>query len=82
MSTLTMSNKASRVSPGRVRTVSRLLHLLGAVALGAFVYGPPVFTAAAQPWMQLLVVPLLGLSGVVLWQQAKLRRLVRRISTR
>jgi hypothetical protein len=49
--------------PRGQRSTSRALHLSGTVALLVFVYGPAGLTAALQPWMQLVVVPLLSLTG-------------------
>ena len=59
----------------RIRTIVRWIHLSAAALIGVSVYSPwagdPVFAAA----LKFAVFPLLGLSGLVLWQQARLRRL-------
>lgn len=83
--TLTPSNTIPTVDrprrgggPRRVRGVARVVHLAGGLALALFVYGPPTSTVALQPWMQWVVVPALGATGIALWKQAALRRLIRR----
>lgn len=62
------------------RTASRVLHLVAGVALAVFVDGPPQLTGAMQPWMQLVAVPALSATGLFLWKQAQLRRLVASIT--
>ena len=61
-------------SPRRQRDASRAFHLGASLALLVFVYGPAELTAELQPWMRVVVVPLLGLTGLFLWKQAQIRR--------
>jgi hypothetical protein len=61
-----------------LRTLMRLIHLIGSALIGTFVYSP----WSTLPWfialMQFGVIPILALSGLVMWQQAwVLRRLKR-----
>jgi hypothetical protein len=57
------------------RTAFRWFHIAGAVSLGAYLYSPwggnPVF-AAVVLWA---VFPVLGLSGLVMWQWGRISRL-------
>jgi len=59
----------------RIRTIVRWIHLSAAALIGVSVYSPwasdPVFASV----LKFAVFPLLGLTGLVLWQQARLRRL-------
>jgi thiosulfate reductase cytochrome b subunit len=63
------------MQPGRIRTIVRWIHLSAAAIIGTSVYSPwssdPVFASV----LKFAVFPLLGLTGLVLWQQARLRRL-------
>lgn len=57
-----------------LRTLSRALHLVGSALIGAFVYSPLGDLAWFTALMQFGVIPLLALSGVVMWQQARVQR--------
>ncbi|MDS0282506.1 hypothetical protein [Haloarcula onubensis] len=59
------------------RSTHRAIHLLLAVAAGAFVYSPLRTEPAAVLAVQAVLFPLLALSGVLLWKGAALRRLGR-----
>jgi thiosulfate reductase cytochrome b subunit len=63
------------MQPCRIRTIVRWFHLGAAAIIGTSVYSPwssdPVFASA----LKFAVFPLLALTGLVLWQQARLRRL-------
>lgn len=70
--------RSSRRTPRRQRAWSRAVHLLAGLLLGTYVYAP---AAVAQPLhlaLQVLVIPALGLSGLFLWKQASIRRLMHR----
>ena len=77
-STQTTSTKPSRPRPRTQRTVSRVLHLLAAAALGAFVYAPADLVEPARLVLQVLVVPAATVTGLFLWQQARWQRWSRR----
>lgn len=79
MNGLTASNTRRVISPRQVRTLSRAVHLLAAALLGVLIYAP---TEVAEPMLALtrfVVVPALGLTGLLLWKQAQLRSLTRRL---
>lgn len=58
----------------RLRLVLRWMHIGVAAFLGAYVYSPfhadPVWTDLARYG----VLPLVGMSGVAMWQQARVNR--------
>lgn len=61
------------------RIVLRWTHLLMAWPLGAFIYTPARENEAFVFFMQFVFVPLLAITGLWMWQQARLRRLYRRL---
>ncbi|MDX2162977.1 MAG: hypothetical protein SF162_16800 [bacterium] len=65
-----MSNK-------QFRNNMRIVHLLTAVVVGTFIYSPwsadPTFAAAVR----FIVLPLLSLTGLIMWQQARLGKWIR-----
>lgn len=56
------------------RTTARAVHLVAALALGAFVYAPVEYVEPVRLLLQVLVVPAATLTGLFLWQQAAVRR--------
>lgn len=61
--------------PRSVRRLSRAIHLVLAALGGVAVYARPLLEATtARNVLAFVVFPLLALSGVVMWQQAALRR--------
>jgi hypothetical protein len=64
------------------RPLLRYLHLFAGAWIGTFIYSPwgadPLFLAATRFGL----VPLVGLTGLALWQQAAFNRLVRRLEVR
>lgn len=63
-------------STRRWRLLSRGGHLAAAVLLGLAVYGPPAIAELLLVWLRILVIPALGLTGLMLWKQAQLRHLL------
>jgi hypothetical protein len=63
------------MTPSSVRKLVRTVHLVVAVALGTYVYVPPsVPTGLLRDALMYVGVPLATLSGLYLWQQARVRR--------
>jgi hypothetical protein len=60
------------MQPNRLRPIVRWIHLCAAASTGVFVYSPWSTDAAFVAAMKFGVFPLLGVTGVVLWQQARL----------
>lgn len=67
------------VHPRQTRLVLRYLHLGIGVLLGAYVYWPPGEAEPVRLFLMLVGVPLVVVSGVALWQQAGIRRALRRL---
>lgn len=65
-------------NPRSRRSTARLVHLVAAAALGAFVYAPSELVEPARLLLQVVVVPAATLTGLYLWKQAAIRRFVRR----
>ena len=65
------------MAPAQFRKVIRLVHLVIAAAAALALYVPLVDAATARVALG-VAFPLLGLSGVALWRQAKLRKLLNR----
>lgn len=65
-----MSNK-------QLRDLLRILHLITGIIIGVYIYSPwgtdPTFRMAVQ----FVVVPLVGLTGIAMWQQARLNKLLK-----
>ena len=63
------------MQPSGIRTTVRWIHLSAAALIGVSVYSPwssdPVFASV----LKFVAFPLLGLTGLALWQQARLLRL-------
>lgn len=66
------------ISNKRARDVQRVAHLIGAVLLGAYFYSPLGDEAAYTAAIQWGVFPGLTVSGTLLWQWPRLRRVLRR----
>ncbi len=66
-----MSNK-------RLRQVTRILHILEAIVLGAFIYGPWGDGSLLEASIQYFFFPALAISGIVLWQQPRIMKWFKR----
>jgi formate hydrogenlyase subunit 3/multisubunit Na+/H+ antiporter MnhD subunit len=64
----------------RVRALLRALHLAVGVLLAVYVYLPETFPGreAARWFLMVGGIPLIGLSGLVIWKQAAIGRLLTR----
>lgn len=58
----------------QLRGLIRWIHLLGAAAIGTYVYAPWRDVAWFTLLMQVLVIPSLSLTGLWLWKGHLLRR--------
>ena len=61
------------------RTILRSTHLVMAFLIGLFIYSPARENETFVLLVQVAVVPAALLTGVWMWQQARVRRLYRRI---
>jgi hypothetical protein len=65
-----MSNKTLRVT-------MRWIHIFGSALIGTFVYSPLRSDARFTALMQFVVIPVLLLTGIGMWQQPRLNRLLK-----
>ncbi len=66
-----------KTSPGsnkRQRDIQRIIHLVGGAALMLYLYTPLGSTPSFTALMQFLVVPLLVVTGMLMWQLPRLRK--------
>ena len=61
------------------RTILRWTHLVVGFLIGVFVYTPAHGNETFVLLMQAAVIPVVTLTGLWMWQQARLRRLYRRL---
>jgi hypothetical protein len=66
-----MSNK-------QLRQFLRLFHSVVAIVLGLFIYGPWGDGSLLEASIQYVIFPALALSGLLMWQQPRLNKLMRR----
>ena len=66
------------MSNRRLRQPVRALHIIEAIVLGAFIYGPWGDGSLLEAAIQFFFFPALGVSGVMLWQQPRLVKLFRK----
>lgn len=63
------------MTPRQFRTAVRAVHLACGAAAALLVYVPLIDAGTARLVLGAAVIPVLVLSGLALWHQAKLRRL-------
>jgi len=66
-----MSNK-------NLRNVIRIVHLIAAATLGAYFYSPIAGDVTLRLIIQFVTLPSIVLTGIALWQQAYLNKLLNR----
>ena len=66
-----MSNK-------NLRTVIRIIHLIAAATLGVYFYSPIAGDETLRLIIQFVTLPSIVLTGITLWQQAYLNKLLNR----
>lgn len=69
-----------KVSNKRLRDTQRVVHLVGGLMLGVYIYIPLIGgpgTHIVQALMQLVVFPAVVATGVLMWQLPRLRRLLK-----
>ena len=59
------------MSPTRFRTVLRWFHIFVALFVGAYFYSPLATVSWSLPLIKYALVPLLVVSGLAMWKQAK-----------
>ncbi len=69
------------IRPQTYRRIIRWLHIIEASCIGAYCYSPLIREADwSLPLLQYILFPLLGLSGLAMWQQGRVLRLLNRLS--
>jgi hypothetical protein len=63
------------ITAGQQRKLQRRLHLLAGATLLAYVYVPAAHEL--DDLVRFVVLPILGLTGIAMWQTARLRRAIR-----
>jgi thiosulfate reductase cytochrome b subunit len=63
------------MTAGQQRKVQRVVHLAAALVLAAYVYAP--LEPQLQTAVRFVVLPVLVLTGIAMWQAARIRRLRR-----
>lgn len=69
---LDRADAMATMTPGQQRKVQRIVHLVAAVAMLGYVYAPT--GAQLQDVVRFLVFPLLAMTGIAIWQAARIRR--------
>jgi len=65
-------------APRAKRTAARMIHLIAGGLLGLFIYAPPTFAEPLRLFLQFVVIPAAVITGVFIWKQAAIRRLLTR----
>ena len=57
------------------RTILRWIHIISGLTLLGYIYGPPAETVQYLPFFRYVYMPLILLSGLLMWKGHWLRRL-------
>jgi hypothetical protein len=68
------------MSPGAQRRAQRRVHLLAGAVLAAYVYAP--LGAGLEDAVRFAVFPALAVTGIAMWQAARIRRALRSLRMR
>jgi hypothetical protein len=79
MTTHITTGPRSRGGARRQRAITRTVHIAVGLVLGTYVYAPAHIAEPLQIWLQVIGIPAVVITGVVMWQQGRLRRLTRRL---
>ena len=70
------------MSNRNLRTVIRIIHLIAAATLGLYFYSPIAGNVTLRLIIQYVTLPSIVLTGITLWQQAYLNKLLNRNTRR
>jgi len=70
--------KEQMMSNKNLRNVIRIIHLIAAATLGMYFYSPIAGDETLRLIIQLVTLPSIVLTGIALWQQAYLNKLLNR----
>jgi hypothetical protein len=65
-------------SAKQLRLISRWVHIVGAIILGIYIYSPWSRYVAFSLFVKVVTIPILTLTGLAMWQQARTLNLLRR----
>lgn len=57
------------------RSILRWIHILFALPLAGYIYGPPSETLEYLPFFRYIYLPVVFLSGILMWKGHVLRRM-------
>lgn len=66
------------MAPRITRLVVRTVHLTVALLMGTYVYAPAHVAEGLRPTLMFAAVPIATVTGVAMWKQGTIRRLLRR----
>ncbi|CAM2801168.1 hypothetical protein [Rariglobus hedericola] len=69
------------MKPGTKRSILRWIHILFGLPILGYIYGPPSETVQYLPYFRFVYVPVLVLSGLLMWKGHLLSRLFSRKSS-
>jgi hypothetical protein len=61
----------------KLRAILRLVHIVGGVTIIALIYSPWELQPLLFTTARFVVIPILGVTGVAMWQQARLSKLLK-----
>jgi hypothetical protein len=64
------------MNPNTKRTILRWIHILFGLPLIGYIYGPPAETQQYLPYFRYLYVPVLLITGMLMWKGHVLTRLL------
>jgi hypothetical protein len=67
----------NRINPLSERTLIRILHLVLSIPIIGFIYGPVAHIPPAASFTRFIAVPVVGLSGIWMWQKPRFLRWLR-----
>jgi hypothetical protein len=67
------------ISSKQLRLILRYTHLAAGTLIGLFVYSPLGDVPAFELLVQIALIPVVMLTGIWIWQQARVRRLFARV---
>ncbi len=70
---------AMKLSNKRLRDLQRAVHLTGGLLVMASIYSPLRDQAVLDALVQVVAIPVMLVTGLAMWQAARLRRLLLRV---
>lgn len=67
----------SNLNGKQYRSIMRWIHILGSIIIGTYIYSPYTSDPTFSLVVQVGVIPVLGLSGILMWQQGRVMKWLR-----